>query len=128
MMRRFFAACRSLVVGTAWSLAYGVAWPADAPLPASPDASLRWDLGDLYPSPEAWTASYRATRGAAEELGQLKGALVTDAASMRRVLSTISDLRREALRLTTYANLRGDEICAWRRRRSGASRRARCAR
>ncbi|MEO8925397.1 MAG: oligoendopeptidase F [Caldimonas sp.] len=81
---------------------------ADGP-PTSADARLHWDLGDLYPSADAWTASYRKTRSAAEKIGQLKGTLGADAASMRRALTTLSDLRRETARLSSYANLLADE-------------------
>jgi oligoendopeptidase F len=71
--------------------------------------SVNWDLGDLYPNVGAWTDSYGETRKAAEKLDRFKGTLGTDAASMHRALSTISDLRREAARLSVYAELQGDE-------------------
>ena len=98
-----------LALGAACVLFQGLTWPAETPPPANPDAQLRWDLGDLYPSTDAWTASYRATRSAAEKIGQLKGTLGAGAASMRRALSTISDLRRETTRLSAYASLSADE-------------------
>jgi len=70
---------------------------------------VTWDLGDLYPSVEAWSASYAKTRAQAEQLDHLKGSLGKDAQSMHKALATISDVRREAARLAVYANLQGDE-------------------
>jgi len=100
---------KSLAAGAAGVIFASFAWPADTPPPVTPDAHLRWDLSDLYPSADTWAASYRATRSAAEKIGVLQGTLGTDAAAMRRALSTISDLRRDAARLSAYANLSGDE-------------------
>jgi oligoendopeptidase F len=108
MIRRLLPLSRILAVGAACALLHGMAPAADSP-PASVDARLQWDLGDLYPSADAWAASYAKTRSAVEKIGQLKGTLGIDAASMRRTLTALSDLRREIARLSTYANLRGDE-------------------
>src|SRR5208283_6068773 len=41
-----------------------------------------WDLADLYPTPEAWSASYARARAVAEKLGSYKGTLGTSASSM----------------------------------------------
>jgi len=71
--------------------------------------SLNWDLGDLYPSVEAWTASYGKTRAAADQLDRFKGTLSTDAGALRKALTAISQTRQEAIRLSTYASLQGDE-------------------
>ena len=76
---------------------------------AAPEAAARWDLRDLYPSAEAWSASYEHTRAAIEALGRYRHTLGSSAESMRVALSTISDLRREVSRLSTYASLRADE-------------------
>ncbi|MDQ2733635.1 MAG: oligoendopeptidase F family protein [Pseudomonadota bacterium] len=108
MIRQPSPLSRSLAIGAACALLHGMAPAAESP-PTSADARLHWDLGDLYPSADAWTASYRKTRIAAEKIGQLKGTLGADAASMRRALTTLSDLRRETARLSCYANLLADE-------------------
>jgi oligoendopeptidase F len=79
-----------------------------AALPA-PAAAQRWDLRDLYPSVEAWTASYKKTLARANALEGYKDTLGRDAASMLAALSALSDVQREAVRLSVYAGLNGDE-------------------
>jgi oligoendopeptidase F len=74
-----------------------------------PEVSVTWDLGDLYPSVEAWSATYGTTKQQADQLDHFKGTLGSDARSLFTALSTISDLRREADRLGVYANLQYDE-------------------
>ncbi|MBV8209745.1 MAG: oligoendopeptidase F family protein [Burkholderiaceae bacterium] len=83
-----------------------------APTQAAGDAeavSLNWDLGDLYPSVEAWSAAYAKTRTQAEQLDRLKGSLGGGPAHLLKALSTISQVHQEADRLTTYARLASDE-------------------
>ena len=77
--------------------------------PASDAVSLNWDLSDLYPSVDAWTAAYGKMRAQAEQLDHFKGSLGKDAQSMLKALSTISDTRLQADRLAVYASLQGDE-------------------
>jgi oligoendopeptidase F len=76
---------------------------------AEEQVSLNWDLGDLYPSAEAWSASYAKTRAQAERLDQFKGSLGNGAGDLLKALAAISDTRREAARLAVYANLQADE-------------------
>jgi len=71
--------------------------------------NLNWDLGDLYPGVEAWSAGSAKTRAQAEQLDRFKGSLGRDAGDMLKALATISDVRREAVRLFVYAGLQGDE-------------------
>jgi len=85
--------------------------------------SLNWDLGDLYPSVEAWSASYAKTRAQADQLDRLKGSLGGGPADLLKALSTISQVRQEAGRLGTYAGLAADEdvrVAATQERRSQA--------
>jgi oligoendopeptidase F len=77
--------------------------------PARDEVSVNWDLGDLYPSVEAWTASYGKTKDQADQLDHFKGTLGSDARAMFKALAAISDVRREADRLATYASLQADE-------------------
>lgn len=72
-------------------------------------AAAQWDLGDLYPSPEAWNTAYERTRTAVESLDRYKGTLGTDAATMLAGLQAISAARREGGRLFGYAYLKADE-------------------
>lgn len=69
----------------------------------------RWDLGDLYASPEAWENAAAVLRERAAALPRLQAHVARDAAGLREALLAASDLRRELGRLWTYANLQGDE-------------------
>jgi oligoendopeptidase F len=88
-------------------LAMAQAHAADQP--ARDDVSVNWDLGDLYPSVDAWTATYSKTREQADQLDHFKGSLGNGARDLLKALATISDVRREAVRLAVYANLQADE-------------------
>jgi len=68
-----------------------------------------WDLSDLYPNAQAWTAEYQRVEGIARGLEQYKGTLAGGPEAMARVLVAISDTQRASQRLYTYAKLRGDE-------------------
>jgi oligoendopeptidase F len=83
--------------------------PAAAADPANDAARAGWDLSDLYPSPKAWDDSYARTRAAAERLKTYKGTLGRTAASLLKALIAISDLNREAARLSVYASLISDQ-------------------
>jgi oligoendopeptidase F len=76
---------------------------------AQDEVSVNWDLGDLYPSVEAWSATYTKTKDQADQLDRFKGTLGTDARGMLKALAAISDTRREADRLATYTSLEADE-------------------
>lgn len=85
---------------------------ASAAAPAAGDEAnpaYMWDLSDLYPSPEAWTASYEKTKAEADKLEQHKGTLGKSAESMLAALDAVSKVRKEFDRLYTYASLKGDE-------------------
>jgi len=91
-----------------------IALPAAATRAAEPPTdqggvSLNWDLGDLYPSVEAWTASYGKARAAADQLDRFKGSLGADASALYKALAAISEVRQEAVRLFVYTSLQGDE-------------------
>jgi oligoendopeptidase F len=73
-----------------------------------PQAGM-WDLRDLYPTPEAWTAAHDKIKAQAETLESYKGTLGGSAAAMLKALSAISDVKKEVARLNVYASLKGDE-------------------
>jgi len=84
--------------------------PAPAPASAASDQTEpMWNLGDLYASPEAWTAAHDKLKTDAEALDQYKGTLGKSAASMLKALDAISQFQRDAARLNVYASLKGDE-------------------
>lgn len=68
-----------------------------------------WVLTELYPNAAAWTAERDAIKAALPGVLKLKGTLGKDAASLKKALTTISDLSRRYLRLAVYANLKADE-------------------
>jgi oligoendopeptidase F len=77
--------------------------PAGVPEPGM------WDLRDLYPTPEAWTAARDRAKAQAGTLDRYKGTLGKSADTMLKALSAISDVKKEALRLSVYASLKADE-------------------
>jgi len=99
-MKRFVLAA-ALVLGTALV-------PAATAAEAVP-AAYMWDLGDLYASPEAWTAAQEKTMAEIAKLDSYKDTLGRSAKDMLAALSAISDVHKEADRLAVYASLKGDE-------------------
>ena len=85
---------------------------ASAAAPAAGDEAnpaYMWDLSELYPSPQAWTASYEKTKAEADKLEQYKGTLGKSAQAMLAALDAISAVHKESDRLYVYASLKGDE-------------------
>jgi oligoendopeptidase F len=75
-------------------------WSADAD---------NWDLSDLYASPQAWTAAHDKILAAANALDAYAGTLDRGAADMLAALNAISNVKKDASRLISYASLKGDE-------------------
>ncbi len=73
------------------------------------DPAYMWDLGDLYKTPEAWTAEHDKVQAEAAKLEQYKGTLGKSAADMLTALNAYSHVRKEIARLNAYAALKGDE-------------------
>lgn len=99
---------RDLLAG-AGALALSVAAKpalAAAANPAGPPVT--WDLRDLYPTPEAWTADQAALKAGLPVLAGYKGKLGSSAAGLRAALQTQSDLGRKSQRLSLYASLLAD--------------------
>jgi oligoendopeptidase F len=101
----------------AFALLVSVAIPAmalgdDTPAASTDDSknpAYMWDLSDLYPSPEAWTAAHDKLGADVAGLDKLKGTLGKSPASMLAGLSAISHARKDTDRLNVYASLKGDE-------------------
>ncbi len=83
--------------------------PAIAAPAAKATAESNWDLGDLYPSPDAWEAEYGKIKGDVDKLDSFKGKLGDGASEMLTALAAISDVRKALLRLAVYASLKSDE-------------------
>src|SRR5947207_4482256 len=102
-MNRWLAAAGALVALSFTLPGLAADAPAGAPEPGM------WDLRELYPSPQTWTAARDKVKAQAEALDRYKGALGKSAPSMLAALSAISDVKKEALRLGVYASLKADE-------------------
>ncbi|MDE1938062.1 MAG: oligoendopeptidase F family protein [Alphaproteobacteria bacterium] len=83
--------------------------PAHAADTEKTNPAYMWDLGDLYTSPEAWTAARDKAMADANKLEHYKGTLGKSAADMLAALSAISDVHKQADRLGVYASLKADE-------------------
>jgi oligoendopeptidase F len=82
--------------------------PAIGAETAAPSA-YTWNLGDLYPSPEAWTAAQGKALAEANKLDGYKGTLGKSADDMLKALTAISAVHKDVDRLGAYASLKGDE-------------------
>jgi oligoendopeptidase F len=104
-------ALRAVAAATmALQLATAHAAKPSTPASNTPAASvMRWDLSDIYTTPDAWDSAYTAAKARADVLGDLQAGMGNNAASVLKTLTTISDVRREVSRLYTYSKLKGDE-------------------
>ena len=68
-----------------------------------------WDLGELYASPQAWTAEHDRLKAVTDTLVQYKGTLGKSAKSMLTALDAMSAVQRADARLAAYAGLKADE-------------------
>jgi oligoendopeptidase F len=91
----------------ALALAFSIA-PTFAAGTSAPEAGM-WDLRDLYPTPEDWTAAHDKIKAEAETLDSYRSTLGKSAPAMLKALSAISEVRKEVARLNVYASLKGDE-------------------
>jgi oligoendopeptidase F len=106
------------LLAAAGALAASAALPARAAMPkavsemaaarAAAGPPVTWDLKDLYPSPEAWTADRAAVQAMLPTLLSYKGKLGTSAATLRAALQGASDAGRKLQRLSLYAGLIAD--------------------
>jgi oligoendopeptidase F len=94
---------------TALALWLPGAWVAAAEAGEPAASAAGWDLADLYPSTEAWTAERDRVAAQAEQLARRAGTLGRGASDMLAALDAISQVQRQAARLATYASLKADE-------------------
>jgi oligoendopeptidase F len=84
--------------------------PTNPPAAEAPvDPAYMWDLSELYPSPEAWTAERDRVKAEIGTLDKYKGTLGRSAKDMLAALSAFSDAQRATTRLGVYASLKADE-------------------
>jgi oligoendopeptidase F len=107
-MNRILLAASALTLLAGITPSFSAAAPPATSNTAVPEAGM-WDLRDLYPTPEAWTAARERVKAQAQTLDRYKGTLGKSAKEMLTALSAISGVRKEAARLAVYASLKGDE-------------------
>ena len=73
------------------------------------DARYTWDLREIYPSVEAWGEAREAVMARFEEIDARRGTLGDSAGDLYETLALVSDISREAARISTYASLNADE-------------------
>ena len=71
--------------------------------------SARWDLTHLFPTLDAWDAARRDVLARLPAIEARRGTLGESAASLLQAAQLISDTRRAAGRVSTYASLAADE-------------------
>jgi oligoendopeptidase F len=76
---------------------------------ATESAAHRWDLTDIYPSNEAWSAARRDLASDLEQLQACEGTLGDSAAQLAGCLQTFSELSQQLIRLSSYASMLSDE-------------------
>jgi oligoendopeptidase F len=93
-----------LVAAGALALTSKAALAAD--VDAAPPAT--WNLSELYPNAEAWTAERAAVLKLLPQITAFKGKLGSDAATLKAALQAASDVQRRTQRLNLYASLIAD--------------------
>lgn len=73
------------------------------------DTRYRWNLDDLYPSPEAFEAARRQLTGRLDELEGGRGRLGVSGAELAAVLERMFSFAKELGRVWSYASMRSDE-------------------
>jgi len=100
----------ALMIFSSAAVAAAAPKPADDPAAADrANPAYIWDLNDLYPSADAWTAAQQKAKAQVDALDKYKGTLGKSAKAMLEALAAISDAGREVARLNVYASLKGDE-------------------
>ena len=78
------------------------------PLAETPE-QISWNLDEMYPTKEAWTAEKERLSAAVERLTGYRGQLGGSAAALREALDVISETDKELSRLYLHAFLTSDE-------------------
>lgn len=69
----------------------------------------KWNLADVYPSTDAWRAEKQRVTELLPSLRVYRGTLAGSAATLAAALETRSALRKEAVRLSVYADMLSDQ-------------------
>ena len=76
---------------------------------ANEDLAGVWDLSEIFPSVEAWTAAREEVLEDLELVEARRGTLGDSADSLYEAYALVSDLTRKAARVSAYAGLKADE-------------------
>ncbi|MBM4394728.1 MAG: oligoendopeptidase F [Deltaproteobacteria bacterium] len=102
------AAIAALAVLAPAAVEAKVKWEGYAPKGDAKRADVprmyRWDLSNLYASPDAWEKQFREVDGRIPEAAKCRGTLASDPAVMQKCLDLVLELKRLAGRLQAYAD------------------------
>src|SRR5210317_1376076 len=76
---------------------------------AGAEAASTWDLSEIYPTLEDWAEARNEVLASLESIQKRRGTLGNSANDLYETLALVSDARRNAARVSTYANLNADE-------------------
>lgn len=87
---------------------------AATPMQAQPitppiDKSSTWNLADLYPDVAAWNAERMRLLGEFNKIAAFKGTLGKSSDDLYKALHFVSDLNKQAVRVSVYSSLQQDE-------------------
>lgn len=85
------------------------AGPSLATETEEPDLQATWNLTDLYPTLEAWSAARDEVMADFEKIDSLRGTLGESADSLYQAYRLVSDTYKKAGRVYVYASLNADE-------------------
>ena len=75
----------------------------------SQSEQIEWDLGEIYPSYEAWNSAKTRLEERVEALAAYRGRLGESAATLREAFDAITGTEKELARLYVFAFLKADE-------------------
>ena len=75
----------------------------------SQSEQIEWDLGEIYPSYEAWNSAKTRLEERVEALAAYRGRLGESAATLREAFDAIAGTEKELARLYVFAFLKADE-------------------
>ncbi|MGI9201884.1 MAG: oligoendopeptidase F [Woeseiaceae bacterium] len=73
------------------------------------DPKYTWDLGDIYPTVEAWDEARQEVLAALDEIEQRRGTMGKSADDLYETLELVSDTQRKAGNVFVYSALHNDE-------------------
>ena len=82
--------------------------PAPSTTGTAANPPALWNLASLYADDAAWDAARQKVLARLPELKALQGTLGSSAAGLLHAMQTLSDVQREAKRISVYAQLKAD--------------------